>query len=64
MVAVDVLFNGYVGDRVAFVEDPRATHPELLQPNRDRVLEVATIIVPGHGASFAAAAAPRLGDPR
>ncbi len=48
----------------AFAEDPRATHPELIQPNRDRVLELATIIVPGHGASFAAAAAPRLSDPR
>jgi glyoxylase-like metal-dependent hydrolase (beta-lactamase superfamily II) len=41
-------------------EDPLATQPELLQVNRDRVVEVATIIVPGHGAAFPAAAAPRV----
>lgn len=40
-------------------EDPLAAQPELLQPNRDRVVDVAGIIVPGHGAPFAAAAAPR-----
>ena len=45
-------------------DDPRATDPELLQPNRDRVLELATIIVPGHGAPFTASAAPRLGEAR
>lgn len=43
-------------------EDPLAAQPELLQANRDRVLEVATIIVPGHGAPFPAAAAPRVGQ--
>jgi glyoxylase-like metal-dependent hydrolase (beta-lactamase superfamily II) len=48
----------------AFSDDPRATQPELLQPNRDRVLEMATIIVPGHGSPFAAAAAPRMGAGR
>lgn len=46
----------------AVADDPRATQPELLQPNRDRVLDVATIIVPGHGAPFPAAAAPRVGQ--
>lgn len=40
-------------------EDPLAAQPELLQPYRDRVLEVATVIVPGHGAAFAADVAPR-----
>lgn len=43
-------------------EDPLATQPELLQANRDRVVEVATIIVPGHGAPFPASAAPRVGQ--
>ncbi|MDJ0925214.1 MAG: MBL fold metallo-hydrolase [Acidimicrobiia bacterium] len=42
--------------------DPRATLPELLQPNRDRVLEVASVIVPGHGAPFAAESALRVAD--
>jgi glyoxylase-like metal-dependent hydrolase (beta-lactamase superfamily II) len=46
----------------AVAEDPRATQPDLLQPNRDRVLDVATVIVPGHGAPFPAAAAPRVGQ--
>lgn len=32
--------------------DPRATNPELLEPNRARVLELADLIVPGHGAPF------------
>ena len=41
--------------------DPLAADPGLLQPNRDRVLAVATMIVPGHGAAFAAADAPRVG---
>ncbi len=40
--------------------DPRATLPELLQPNRDRVLGIADIIVPGHGSPFPAASAPRI----
>ena len=44
----------------AIPDDPRAIQPELLQPNRDRVLEIATVIVPGHGAAFAAADAPRV----
>jgi glyoxylase-like metal-dependent hydrolase (beta-lactamase superfamily II) len=44
--------------------DPLATMPELLQPNRDRVLGVASIIVPGHGAPFAASSAPHVGDER
>lgn len=46
----------------ALPDDPRATHPDLLQPNRDRVLEVASLVVPGHGAPFAAADAPRVGE--
>jgi glyoxylase-like metal-dependent hydrolase (beta-lactamase superfamily II) len=41
-------------------DDPLAAQPELLQPNRDRVLEVAAVIVPGHGASFPTANAPRV----
>ncbi len=41
--------------------DPLAADPALLQPNRDRVLEVATVVVPGHGAAFAASDAPRVG---
>jgi glyoxylase-like metal-dependent hydrolase (beta-lactamase superfamily II) len=40
-------------------EDPLAAQPNLLQSNRDRVLEAATVIVPGHGAPFVAADAPR-----
>ena len=44
----------------AFAADPRATQPEPLQPNRDRVLQVADVIVPGHGPSFAAVDAPRV----
>lgn len=43
----------------AIPDDPRATQPELLQPNRDRVLESAAVIVPGHGGSFSAEDAPR-----
>ena len=42
--------------------DPLAVQPELLQHNRERVLDVATIIVPGHGGPFDAAAAPRVPD--
>ncbi|MFP5308280.1 MAG: MBL fold metallo-hydrolase [Actinomycetes bacterium] len=38
--------------------DPRATDPDALRANRARVLEVATLLVPGHGAPFAAANAP------
>lgn len=45
----------------AIPDDPRATDPELLQPNRDRVLDLAAVIVPGHGAPFAVADAPRRG---
>lgn len=41
-------------------EDPLAAQPDRLQPGRDRVLESATVIVPGHGAPFVAANAPRL----
>lgn len=41
-------------------DDPLAAQPDLLQPNRDRVLELATIIVPGHGVPFPAADAPRV----
>jgi glyoxylase-like metal-dependent hydrolase (beta-lactamase superfamily II) len=33
-------------------EDPRATDPEALHAGRQRVLAVATLIVPGHGAPF------------
>ena len=50
------------GDTVAFthlwwdgsgpVEDPYATDPEALHAGRERVLEVATLIVPGHGPAF------------
>lgn len=32
--------------------DPRATNPELLTPNRDRVRALANLIVPGHGPPF------------
>jgi glyoxylase-like metal-dependent hydrolase (beta-lactamase superfamily II) len=32
--------------------DPRATHPDLLEPNRERVRTMADLIVPGHGAPF------------
>jgi len=34
--------------------DPRATNPELLEPNRARVRSRADLIVPGHGAPFEA----------
>ncbi len=44
----------------AIADDARATHPDLLQPNRDRVLALADVIVPGHGPSFPAADAPRV----
>jgi glyoxylase-like metal-dependent hydrolase (beta-lactamase superfamily II) len=33
-------------------EDPYATDPETLHRSRARVLEVASLIVPGHGAAF------------
>ena len=33
-------------------EDPLASDPSALHRNRARVLEVATLIVPGHGAPF------------
>jgi len=33
-------------------EDPYATDPELLHAGRARVLEMATVIVPGHGEPF------------
>ena len=33
-------------------DDPRATDPDGLHRGRERVLEVATLIVPGHGAPF------------
>jgi len=33
-------------------EDPYAPDPGLLHRNRARVLEVATLVVPGHGAPF------------
>ncbi len=34
--------------------DPRATNPELLAPNRERVRSLADLIVPGHGGPFEA----------
>ena len=34
-------------------QDPYATDPEALHAGRQRVLEVADLIVPGHGARFA-----------
>jgi glyoxylase-like metal-dependent hydrolase (beta-lactamase superfamily II) len=34
------------------VEDPYATDPEALHRGRSRVLEVASLIVPGHGPAF------------
>ncbi len=34
-------------------EDPLATDAEALHRGRERVLEIATLIVPGHGESFA-----------
>ncbi len=33
-------------------EDPLATDPAALHANRERVLHIATLIVPGHGAPF------------
>jgi hypothetical protein len=33
-------------------EDPYATDREALHRGRQRVLEVATLVIPGHGASF------------
>jgi glyoxylase-like metal-dependent hydrolase (beta-lactamase superfamily II) len=33
-------------------EDPRATDPAALHASRERILEVADAIVPGHGAMF------------
>lgn len=41
-------------------EDPYATDPASLHAGRDRVLGIATIIVPGHGAPFQ----PSAGTPR
>ncbi|HSR46312.1 MAG TPA: MBL fold metallo-hydrolase [Acidimicrobiia bacterium] len=32
--------------------DPRATNPELLGPNRERLRALADLIVPGHGEPF------------
>jgi len=34
-------------------DDPYAVDPDLLHRNRARVLELAQLIVPGHGAPFA-----------
>lgn len=34
-------------------DDPLATDPDALHRNRDRVLELADLIVPGHGPPFA-----------
>ncbi len=34
------------------VEDPLASDPAALHANRKRVLQIATLIVPGHGAPF------------
>jgi glyoxylase-like metal-dependent hydrolase (beta-lactamase superfamily II) len=33
-------------------DDPRATDPDALHSSRRRVLEVADLVVPGHGATF------------
>lgn len=33
-------------------EDPKASDPAALHRNRQRVLELATVVVPGHGAPF------------
>jgi len=33
-------------------EDPLAVDPPAIHPGRERVLEVATLIVPGHGPAF------------
>lgn len=33
-------------------DDPRATNPELLAPNRQKVRGLADLIVPGHGEPF------------
>jgi len=33
-------------------EDPLATDPAALHANRERVLQIATLIAPGHGAPF------------
>lgn len=40
--------------------DPRAWDLERLRAGRERVLDLATRIVPGHGAPFEAADAPRM----
>jgi glyoxylase-like metal-dependent hydrolase (beta-lactamase superfamily II) len=42
------------------VEDPLATDPTALHANRARLLDVATLIVPGHGEPFR----PGRGTPR
>jgi len=41
------------------VEDPFATDPDALHRSRARVLEIATLIVPGHGAPFQPSDAPK-----
>ncbi len=43
-------------------DDPLAAQPEILQLNRDRVLDAATTIVPGHGTPFATVDAPKVED--
>ena len=41
-------------------DDPLAPDRALLQRQRERVLELATLVIPGHGAAFRpAAATPR-----
>ncbi|MBW3657651.1 MAG: MBL fold metallo-hydrolase [Actinobacteria bacterium] len=38
--------------------DPKAVDGDAVRRNRERVLELATLIVPGHGPAFAATEAP------
>ena len=52
VVLTHLWWNGDMG------RDPRAVDGDAIRANRERVLEVATLIVPGHGPSFAAADAP------
>jgi len=38
--------------RISLEVDPYATQPDALIANRERVLEVADIVIPGHGPAF------------
>ena len=47
-----VAFTHLWGSSIGPAEDPRATDPEALHQGRARVVEVAALIVPGHGPAF------------